>query len=265
MEQVKENSIEICQYRSYARNFSLGVSTALKGMGASMRYMWPSMLLAVLLPIPFILRFIGQSDTLMRKWTETGSLPRLTLQSTRHEVWKNSLRSVPGFFFYLIVVLLVVGAALAWLLYSVSAWWIVGVVVVSAMLSVPLDAVFMEMSYTDRPLSECMGCLRKGIDHYAMYFSFSLLRAMSILSISLIGFLPFAVVCTAGYEAYVSYQSGDALSLPVAYPLVVFVAWVLGLSVYLVAVHISRHSRCLLWGSLVEKVPADSEVDGEGV
>lgn len=265
MEQNVDNIIQVCQYRSYTKNLKMGVATAFRQLGTTIRYLLPSLVLTVLLPLPFILFFLGQNDALLRKWVELGYVPEARFAALKDSIGKCSRRNVPLLLFLLLGVVLF-GIAI-WLpfLLGISKLWSLLFVFVIFLIDIPFDVVFMEMSYTDKTFGECAGRLAKGMRNYGKLFAFSLLRGMLLLCVGILAFVPLMVALGVSVQAYSAHLDGDVLNLPALFPVIVYLAYAVGMFVSLVAVHVFSFSRCLMWGSLVEEVPADAKVDGEGI
>lgn len=265
MEQNGDNIIRVCQYRSYTGTLKTGLATSFRLLGMNLRYLLPSLVLAVLLPLPFVVLFLGQNDALLRKWTELGYVPQTTFAAQKDGILRCSRRNVPRVLFLLLCAVLIVVALWLPSVLGIGGLWSILFILVVFMLSVPFDMVFMEMSYTDKPAVRCMAAVSRGMRNYGKLFAFSLLRIILLCCVGALAFVPLAVALGVSLQAYTAHLDGDVLNLPSAFPLVVYLAYATGMSVALVAVHVFSFCSCLMWGSLVEEVPADAEVDGERI
>ncbi len=265
MEEREKSLIKVCEYRSLTKSVTLGLSTAFRRMGEFLRYMSPSLALTVVLPVPFYILEKGWTDALMRKWNEQGYIPEMRNKDTKIGAARCVRRAVVE----CLCDVAMVGLAVCIVLLAISKWLgllpAAGIVILLFLLYVPFEAVFMEISYSDKPVSKCFGRLKKGLAHYGRYFSLCMFRLLvGGLTVSF-GCLPLAVAVSAGIQARIAFLSGDALDLPVLFPLYLFCAYVLGMLVVLVTVFTFNFCRVLVWGSLVEEVPTDAEMDGERV
>ena len=265
MEESGKSLIKVCEYRSLTKSVTLGMSTAFRRMGEFLRHMSPLLALTVVLPMPFYVLEKGWTDALMRKWNEQGRIPEMGDKDTKSDVARCTRRAVVECLCDMAVICLAVCAVLLAVSKGMGILLAAGVVFLLFLLYVPFEAVFMEISYSDKPILKCFGMLKKGIAHYGRYFSLCMFCLLvGGLTVSF-GCLPLAVAASAGMQARVAFLSGDALDLPALFPLYLFCAYVLGMLVVLVTAFTFNFCRVLVWGSLVEEVPADAEMDGEGI
>ena len=79
--------------------------------------------------------------------------------------------------------------------------------------------------------------------------------------IVLLGSIPCIVISALCLQAYHGSLMGDVLDLPVLFPLYVILAEVTGIAICLITLLVFGFSRCLMWGSLVNEVPTETEAD----
>lgn len=265
MEEKEETSIKVCEYRSFTKNVTLGLATAFKRMGTFLRYIWPSLALSVVLPIPFYVFMKGRTDALMRKWNELGYIPEVKPKDLKGDVKRCTCRALVECLCDAAMVCLLAVAVYVAIVKGASLLVAFGIAALLFLLYIPFETVFMEISYSDKPVSKCFGKLKTGVKHYGKYFSLCMFRLLVGGVPVLFSCLPLAVAVSVSLQAYSAYLSGDVLDLPALFPLYVYLAYVVGMSVTLVTVSVFSFCRVLTWGSLVEEVPADTEVDGERI
>ena len=112
MESSGENLFQVKKERSYISCLVNGCSYGFKHLGMLLRYIWPSLALAIVLPIPFLFFFAAQTDAVLRKWIELGYLPNVTMKAMRRDIEKCANRSVIAVLLsFLMFVLAAVGVA----------------------------------------------------------------------------------------------------------------------------------------------------------
>ena len=87
METTGDNLIQVKKERSYISCLVNGWSYGFKHLGMLLRYMWPSIVMSMVLPFTIFFFYI-QLDALLRKWIELGYLPNATIKSMRPEMQK---------------------------------------------------------------------------------------------------------------------------------------------------------------------------------
>ena len=107
METTGENLFQVKKERSYISCLVNGCSYGFRHLGMLLRYMWPSLVLSTVLPIPFVFFFAAQVDAILRKWIELGYLPNVTLKVMRRDVEKCANRSALKVLIYIIWLLVV--------------------------------------------------------------------------------------------------------------------------------------------------------------
>ena len=98
METIGDNLIQVKKERSYISCLVNGWSYGFKHLGMLLRYMWPSIVMSMLLPFTIFFFYI-QLDALLHKWIELGYLPNATLKSMRQEMQKCAPRTALTIFF----------------------------------------------------------------------------------------------------------------------------------------------------------------------
>lgn len=265
MESKEEQLISVRQERSYVGNFKLGMKVSFKSMGLLMRYLWPSIVLSILVPVFGWIFYAGQTDALLRKLIELGYVPDVRINSLKGEVVNSTKRYLLNFAILLIFFLVIVGIMVVPVLMGVSKWWGVAGVALYALMAFPMDAVCMEVSFSSKPLAGCFRSALLGYRNYAQMFAFALLCFFFALPTIMLGFIPLMVSCNVSYQAYQAVLNGDIVDLPSAFIFVIFLAYALGSAVALLSLQAVSFCRCFMWGSLVKEVPADSEAEGEGI
>ena len=265
METTGETLFQVKKERSYISCLVTGCTYGFKHLGLLLRYMWPSLLLTVVFPLPFIFLFTAQMDALLRKWIELGYLPQMTIKSMRHEMEQCANRSAITVLIDLAVFLfLVLGIALMVMssFVGISYWWGIAVFLSVLILSIPISAVEMQISLSDLSIRECFRSgYRIGFRNFGKLFAFIFLSMLLLSIIFSLASMPFQIVMAAGMQAYNGYLMGDGLNLPVLYPVLFFAALYVLLALYLVIVVIFSFSYCLMWGSLINEVPAEAEAN----
>lgn len=220
------------------RNFTMGVSLSFRNLGLMIRYAWPSMCMAVLLPIPFISVFTGQVDALLHKVKELGYFPQATLRSLKPQIISQSKRNVLGDLISVLLNVLVIVLP-------------------------PLDRFLMETNYSDqKPTFRFKG-------NNGSVFAFELLCFLFLVVVGVVAFIPLLVCIEVAMQAYDASQIGDPINLPVLFPLYAYLGYALSMAIFLTALMMVRTCRLLMWGSLSlssltsEEVLDSVQVEGE--
>ena len=265
METTGDTLFQVKKERSYISGLVTGCSYGFKHLGMLLRYMWPSLLLTTLFPLPFIFLFAAQKDAALRKWIELGYLPHMTIKSMRREIGQCANRSVISVLTDIIVLIFcALGIALLVMsvFFGISYWWGVVVIISVLILSLPISLVEMQISLSNLPILECFRSgYRIGFRNYGKLFAFEFLNALLLCIIIALGSIPYQIVMAAGMQAYKGYLMGDGWNLPVLYPVLFFMALYIMLAILLVTSVVFSFSRCLMWGSLVNEVPTEAEAD----
>lgn len=263
METTGENLFQVKRERSYISCLVKGIPYGFKHLGLLIRYIWPSLLAATLLPFPFLIFFLAQVYAILRKWVELGYLPQVTLKDLWPDVKQVALRSVVVWLLSVAVWLLIAVMLALTVSLGLHPGWCFLFFFVLLTLMVLFGPVVMQISYSDRNFPDCLRTgLSMGLHNWGRLFAFYLLGGIILAIIAFIGSIPYAVLLGAGFQAYGEMQMGGTLDLPTLFPLLVFLAQVIMMVVVLVGTLVFSFSDCLMWGSLVKEVPAETEVDG---
>ena len=265
METTGENLFQVKKERSYISCILKGNSYGFKHLGLLLRYTWPSLILSIILPIPFIFLFAAQIDALLRKWTELGYLPNVTLKSMRRDIEKCANRSVITVLIGMVMVpIALIGVCFLALPVFMGWKYLWGVLVFLAIfvLTLPMIVVVMQIGYSDTPMKECFKSgFRLAFKNFGSIFAFEFLSTLFGWIIICLGSIPYQVTVAVCMQAYKGYQMGDVLDFPLSYPLLAFLALYILIAVALVTILVFSFSRCLMWGSLVYEVPAETEAN----
>lgn len=210
----------------------MGVSLSFKHLGLLIRYAWPSLLMAILLPVPFISLFTGQVDAMLNKFKELGYFPKVSLTSLKDQVVRQVRRNI-------------VGDLLSILLN------------VFILVLPPLDRYLMDTNYSDqKPVWRFKG-------NNGAVFAFELLCFLFLGLVGIVGFIPLVVCLEVCLQAYNASQIGDAINLPVLFPLYVYLSYAVSMFVFLSSLMVVRTCRLLMWGSLSTPVETPAPAEGE--
>lgn len=260
METIGDNLFLVKKERSYISCLVKGCAYGFKHLGLLLRYIWPSLVLSLVLPIPFVFFFAAQMDAILRKWIELGYVPNVTLKVLRRDVEKCANRSAIKVLIYVFLTVFLVTFFYLPMFLGLSIWWGILSFFVAWFLLLPLSFVIMEISYSDNDFSECFkGGLKTGYRNYGKLFAFEFLSGLLEFIIILLGSIPVLILQAVWFQASRSSMMGDVLDLPILFPLYVFLAAVIMIAVMLVMLLVFSFSRCLMWGSLVKEIPAETE------
>lgn len=262
METTGENLFQVKKERSYISCLVNGCSYGFKHLGLLLRYIWPSMVLSIILPIPFVFLFAAQLDAILRKWMELGYIPNVTFKVMRHDIEKCANHSAVKVLIYVLWVAVTFFLLYLPILLGISIWWGILASVVTWLLLLPLSVVIMQLSYSDAAISVCFkDGFRTAYRSFGKLFVFELLSNMLIFIVVLLGSIPLLVISALCLQAYHGTLMGDVLDLPVLFPLYYLLAAFISSAVWLITLLVFGFSRCLMWGSLVNEVPAETEAD----
>jgi hypothetical protein len=262
METTGETLFQVKKERSYISSLVNGCSYGFKHLGLLLRYIWPSVLLTCILPIPFVFFFAAQMDAILRKWIELGYIPNVTLKTMRSDIAKCAGRSAVKVAIYIFWTLFALLFFYLPMFFGMSIWWGWLAIFVVWLLLLPLSFVIMQVSYSDIAISECfIGGFKTAYRNFGKLFAFEFLSNLLIMIIVLGGCIPCLVISAVCLQAYNGSLMGDVLDLPVLFPLYVILADVIGVAIMLVTLLVFSFSRCLLWGSLVNEVPTETEAN----
>lgn len=262
METTGENIIQVKKERSYISCLVKGCGYGFKNLGMLLRYIWPSLVLAILLPIPFIFFFAAQMDAILRKWTALGYVPNVKLKAMKRDIELCSNRSA----FKVLIYMLWMGIALVGLyapfFIGIKIWWGLVFFFLVWLLPLPLSVVIMQVSYSDNKIKDCLRSgFRIGYRNYGKLFAFEFLSNLLQVIIVLMGALPLIVLQCARAQALRSIMMGDATVLPVSFYLYAILGSFIYWTVAYITLLVFSFSRCLMWGSLVNEVPAETEAN----
>ena len=265
METTGENLFQVKKERSYISCLVNGCSYGFRHLGLLLRYIWPGLLLTAVLPLPFIFLFTAQNDAALRKWTELGYLPHMTIKSMRREIGQCANRSAMSVLIDIFLLGFVIsgcGLFVMSVIPGISYWWSIIVLLSVFILSIPLNVVEMQISFSNLPIGECFRSgFRIAFRNFGKLFAFSFLYILLGGTIVALGSAPFQVLYAAGIQAYLGWQMGDGWNLPLLFPLYFLLAvWIMYVVILTVSLVFS-FGRCLMWGSLVNEVPAETEAD----
>ena len=262
METTGENLFQVKKERSYISCLVNGCSYGFRHLGMLLRYMWPSLVLSTVLPIPFVFFFAAQVDAILRKWIELGYLPNVTLKVMRRDVEKCANRSALKVLIYIIWLLVVFVFLSLPVLFGIGLWWGLIAFIVAWLLLLPLSFVVMQIGYSNITISACFkDGLKTAYRNYGKLFAFEFLSNLLIFIIALLGSIPCQIIFAAGLQAYRGMQIDDVLDLPVLFPLYVALSVFILEAVLLITILVFSFSRCLMWGSLVNEVPTEPKAD----
>ena len=259
------DSVKVLNHdRSYVRSLLLGWKTGLDHIGMVSRYLWPSILLTVILPIVGVLFLAGQTDALLRRWVQLGYVPDVKWNALKGDAWRRTLRNILNLIIVCLLIVLSIVCILLPSLTGISYWYAVVGLLVLWIVATPLEYCMMKVSYADTPLLGCMSGYAVGLRNFGSLFSFNLLNFIVVFLVSVVASLPLLVMLLVNTQAIQARAMGDLANLPTLFYVLFPLAFLL--MVYIVALMYSvvSFSRCLMWGS-IEEVPADSEVEGTGV
>lgn len=265
METTGENLFQVKKERSYISCILKGNSYGFKHLGLLLRYTWPSLILTIILPLPFVFLFAAQVDALLRKWIELGYLPNVTLKSMRRDIERCASRSAINILIGM-AILPILFCGVGFLALPIfMGWkylWGVLVFLLIFILSLPMAVVIMQIGYSDTPMKECFRSgFRLAFKNLGSVFAFEFLSTLLGGIIVTLGGIPYQVAIAVCMHAYKGYQMGDVLDFPLLYPLLVFLALYILIAVGLVTILVFSFSRCLMWGNLVYEVPAEAEAN----
>ena len=193
METTGDNLIQVKKERSYISCLVNGWSYGFKHLGLLLRYIWPGLILTSLLPFPFVFLYEGQVGAILRKLTELGYLPNVTINTLRDDVVRCSLRSMVTFLMVFLL-LIVWGVPMFLPLFiGVSFWWgfLVSLVLFVAFLP-PLFLISMHLLLSDYSIGKSISeGLRMGYKNFGKLFAFELLNILIIIPVYLIASIPF--------------------------------------------------------------------------
>lgn len=247
------NQITVRQERSYLSCLSLGWQTAMNNIGLLLRYAWPSMLFTLILPLPGILFFQGQVDALLCRWIELGYVPGATAGSLRRDILYRTGRNAWLLLLCIVACLLFGSVSYAVIRMGLSFWWYWGIAFILVLLLLPVEVCAMELSYTRKPLLECLRGFGVGCRHYCTLFVFEIMGLIFVGIGMLLGSMPLLAISAVGHQALQAHAMGDAIDLPILFPVVVFLAYAICTFVFLLCHLIYSFWHSLLWGSIMAR------------
>ena len=145
---------------------------------------------------------------------------------------------------------------------GIKIWWGLVFFFLVWLLPLPLSVVIMKVSYSDNKIKDCLRSgFRIGYRNYGKLFAFEFLSNLLQVIIVLMGALPLIVLQCARAQALRSIMMGDATVMPVSFYLYVILGSFIYWTVAYITLLVFSFSRCLMWGSLVNEVPAETEAN----
>lgn len=244
--------------RSYVAALAEGWRVAMNHIEQMARYLWPSALLTLVLPPVGAVFFAGQTDAVLKRWADEGAVPVADRKAMKREILCRTKRNVLSFFLLLLVAALMGAALVLPDVFGVNRLYGLGAACVLLVLLVPLDVCLMNISYTSQPLVWCLKSYASGWRHWGMLFAYDLVILLVAGLAVLIGALPLLVLAFVSGEASVARLAGDTVHLPMLYPALLALAYVLCMVVVLTVCVTCNFCRCLLWGALKAKAEREA-------
>jgi len=265
METIGDNLIQVKKERSYISCLVNGWSYGFKHLGMLLRYMWPSIVMSMLLPFTIFFFYI-QLDALLHKWIELGYLPNATLKSMRQEMQKCAPRTALTIFFGILFIPVVAAGLYCLLLPFILGWkylWGVLIFLIVFILLFPMTVVEMQIRFSYAPLKECFRSgFRLSFKNFGSLFAFLTLENLVCLIVVFLGSIPYLVMFAVSLQVYNGMQMGDVVDVPVwQFILLVLLSACILSFVFQIALIVLNFSHCLMWGSLVNEVPAETEAN----
>jgi hypothetical protein len=263
METIGDNLFQVKKERSFVSCLVKGNSYGFKHLGFLLRYIWPSLILASLLPIPFICFYAGQIDAILRKWVELGYLPNVTLRTLKDDILRCSVRNLINLLLFFLYVLILSAIIILPFFLGYSFWWGALFMTIVAVIVIPgFSAVSMQISYSENPISKSIAeGLNMGYKNFGQVFGYELLLFLMVFPVYIIACIPNFIVAGVCTQAFMGYQMGDVIDLPLLFPLLAYLSFVIFMAIMLVTYLVVCFSRCLMWGSLVNEVPTEAEAN----
>lgn len=253
MEVQDMSQTTVRQERSYLSCLSLGWQVAMNHIGQLLRYAWPSMLFTLILPLPGIFFFAGQVDALLCRWIDLGYVPSASAGSLRRDILYRTGRNLWLFLFVIIACLIAAVLSYAVLRMGLNIWCYLGVMVAYLLLLLPVEVIGMELSYTRKSLPECLRGYAVGCRYYGTLFVFEMLGLIFVGIGFMLGATPSIAISAVAQQAMQARALGDAIDLPVLFPVVAFMAYAIAVFVFLLCHLIYSFCHCLLWGCIMAR------------
>jgi hypothetical protein len=241
------------QERSYLSCLALGWQVAMNNIGMLLRYAWPSMLFTLLLPLPGIFFFAGQVDALLCRWIDLGYVPSATVSSLRSDILYRTGRNLWLLLFGILVCLIAAVMSYAVIRMGLSIWWYIGAMIVLVLLILPAEVIAMELSYTRKPLLQCLRGYAVGCRYFGTLFVFEIVGIIFVGIGFMLGAMPSFAISAVVQQAMQAHSIGDAIDLPIMFPVVAFLAYAISMFVFLLCHFIYSFWHCLLWGSIMAR------------
>ena len=262
METTGENLFLVKKERSYISCLVKGCGYGFKNLGILLRYIWPSLVLTVIMPIPFIFFFAAQVDAVLRKWTQLGYVPNVNLKAMRRDIEKCANRSAIKVLIYMLWIAVSFICFYLPLIFGLGIWWCLLISFFAWLLFLPLSVVIMQVSYSNIPIKECFRSgLKISYRNYGKLFAFDFLGSLIISIIIIIGAIPLVVLQLVWLQANRSMMIGDVTDLPLVFFLYAILASIIYFTIVFVTLLVFSFGRCLMWGSLVKEIPTESEAN----
>ena len=261
METTGEIFFQVKKERSYISCTIKGCAYGFKHLGLLMPYIWPSLVLSIIMPIPFVFLFAAQIDAILRKWIELGYVPNAKLKTMKCDIERCVGRSAIKVLIYVLWVGIILTSFYAALFLGLK-WWCLLIFCLLWLLLLPLSVVIMQVSYSDITIKECFKSgFRIAYGNFGKLFPFEFLSTLLQVIIIIMGAFPVIVLQAARLQALRSILMGDATSLPLSFYLYTILASFICWTVAFITLLVFSFSRCLMWGSLVNEIPAETEAN----
>lgn len=266
----KNQPFALCKERSYVNCLVQGLRLGVENVWALWRNLWPWLVAAVVMPLPFGLIVPGALAVELQAWPVQGFVPAASVRGEWPRVWATTKRYLVYVGLSLLFVLLCQGALVGLGLAGVPVWVLALMVVAMLVLYVPLEWLKLEMLFGTVPAGKCLSCYADGLRHLGRLVPFSVLQWLLATVVSLLASTPFVVALLVIGQRAEALAVGDAAVVPLGFWVLTGVSGLLlmGVGVYLLLVLI--HAQMLLWGSItaterarrsVEEIPADAEAE----
>lgn len=263
LENTKEKNVQIIHERSIISCFMNGLRVFSDRYLQLGRFLWPTSLIMLFLPIPGYLAFLGRIDAYLAEWNRQEKNPDLRFRDLKSETISWTGRRGYSFLFLLIFGLLSFTLFFFFAKYHVNLWYAALAETAILLAALPFMRPLMQMSFSSDSFSVALRSLKKGVMNYTIHFSFELVAGFLSLFVAIIGLMPFALLVLVYFRSQHAMEIGDDVNMPTLFPLYLFLA-------YLIAIWVIQHimlgytfCKFLLWGSILAKEKMMDENDAE--
>jgi hypothetical protein len=184
----------------------------------------------------------------------------------RQEMQKCAPRTALTIFFGILFIPVVAAGLYCLLLPFILGWkylWGVLIFLIVFILLFPMTVVEMQIRFSYAPLKECFRSgFRLSFKNFGSLFAFLTLENLVCLIVVFLGSIPYLVMFAVSLQVYNGMQMGDVVDVPVwQFILLVLLSACILSFVFQIALIVLNFSHCLMWGSLVNEVPAETEAD----